>query len=76
MQRDVQFSGKLDIDMRFITEGLSASLYGGMNFFNTIYSNQNPSFAVYEPVFDETSGLLDTVYVRGTDEAANQVQYK
>ena len=72
MQRDVQFSGKLDIDMRFLTEGLSASLYGGMNFFNTIYSNQSPSFAVYEPVFDETSGLLDTVYVRGTDVAANK----
>ena len=72
MQRDVQFSGKLDIDMRFLTEGLSASLYGGMNFFNTIYSNQNPSFAVYEPVFDETTGLLDTVYVRGTDVAANR----
>ncbi len=72
MQRDVQFSGKLDIDMRFLTEGLSASLYGGMNFFNTIYSNQSPSFAVYEPVFDETSGLLDTVYVRGTNIAANK----
>jgi len=72
MQRDVQFSGKLDLDMRFITEGLSASLYGGMNFFNTMYSNQNTSFAIYEPVFDEVSGLLDTVYVRGTDKAANQ----
>jgi TonB-linked SusC/RagA family outer membrane protein len=72
MQRDVQFSGKLDIDMRFLTEGLSASLNGGMNFFNTIYSNQNPSFAVYEPVFDETTGLLDTAYVRGTDVAANK----
>lgn len=72
MQRDVQFSGKLDIDMRFLTKGLSASLYGGMNFFNTIYSNQSPSFAVYEPVFDITSGLLDTVYVRGTDVAANK----
>lgn len=72
MQRDVQFSGKLDLDMRFITEGLSASLYGGMNFFNTLYSNQNTSFAVYEPVFDETSGLFDTVYVRGVDKAANQ----
>jgi len=72
MQRDVQFSGKLDIDMRFLTEGLSASLYGGMDFFNTIYSNQSPSFAVYEPVFDETTGLLDTAYVRGTDIAANK----
>ncbi|NEW83576.1 MAG: hypothetical protein GZ094_14590 [Mariniphaga sp.] len=72
MQRDVQFSGKLDVDMRFLTKGLSASLYGGMDFFNTIYSNQKPSFAVYEPVFKETTGLLDTAYVRGTNIAANK----
>jgi len=72
MQRDAQFSGKLDIDMRFLTKGLSASLSGGMDFFNTIYSNQSPSFAVYQPVFDETTGLLDTAYVRGTDVAANK----
>jgi len=71
MQRVVQYSGKLNLDMRFITEGLSASLYGGMNFFNSLYANQSPSFAVYEPVFNETSGLLDTVYVHGTDKAAN-----
>ena len=72
MQRDVQFSGKLDIDMRFLTKGLSASLYGGMNFFNTLYSNQSPSFTVYEPSFNGTTGRLDTVYVRGTDVAANK----
>ncbi|HUX55551.1 MAG TPA: SusC/RagA family TonB-linked outer membrane protein [Bacteroidales bacterium] len=71
MQRDAQFSGKLDIDMRFITQGLSASLYSGMDFFNTLYANQSPTFTVYQPVFDNTSGLLDTVYVIGTDKAAN-----
>jgi TonB-linked SusC/RagA family outer membrane protein len=71
MQRNAQFGGKLDIDMRFITKGLSASLFGGMNFYNTLAANQNPTFAVYQPVF-EVSGLLDTVYVRGTDKAANQ----
>ena len=43
-----------------------------MNFFNTLFSNQNPTFSVYEPVFDETTGQLDTVYVQGTDKAANQ----
>jgi TonB-linked SusC/RagA family outer membrane protein len=71
MQRNVQFSGKLNLDMRFITEGLTASFYGGMNFFNVLYANQAPTFAVYEPVFDDASGLLDTVYVHGTDKAAN-----
>jgi len=71
MQRSAQFSGKLDIDMRFITKGLSASVFGGMNFFNTLYANQNPTFAVYQPVFD-ASRLLDTVNVIGVDKAANQ----
>lgn len=71
MQRDAQFSGKIDLDMRFITKGLSASFYGGMDFFNTLYANQSPTFAVYQPVFDNTTGLLDTVYVIGADKAAN-----
>jgi hypothetical protein len=57
--------------MRFITKGLSASVFGGMNFFNTLYANQNPTFAVYQPVFD-AGGLLDTVNVIGVDKAANQ----
>ena len=72
MERNAQFGGKLDIDMRFITKGLSASLFGGMNFYNTLAANQDPSFAVYQPVFDDISGLLDTVYVIGTDKAANR----
>jgi hypothetical protein len=71
-QRSAEFGGTLDIDMRFITKGLSASLYGGMNFYNTLYANQNSTFAVYQPVFDNISGLLDTVYVFGTDRSANQ----
>lgn len=72
MQRDVQFSGKLNIDMRFITEGLSASLYGGMSFYNTIYSSQNPTYAVYEPIFNETTGMVETVTIHGKDKSANR----
>jgi TonB-linked SusC/RagA family outer membrane protein len=72
LQRDVQFSGKLNIDLRFLTKGLSASVYGGMDFFNTLYANQSPTFAVYEPVFDEVTGVVDTVFKRGTDVAANR----
>ena len=71
-QRSAQFGGTIDVDLRFITEGLSASLFGGMNFYNTLYANQNSTFAVYQPVFDNISGLLDTVYVFGTDKLANQ----
>jgi TonB-linked SusC/RagA family outer membrane protein len=72
MQRDVQFSGKLNIDLRFITQGLKASVYGGMDFFNTLYASQSPTFAVYEPVFNEATGMVDTVYQHGTDVAANR----
>nr|MBD3620569.1 hypothetical protein [Sunxiuqinia sp.] len=50
---------------------LSASMYGSMHFFNTLRTQQNPSFAVYEPVFDE-GGEIDSVIVHGKDEAANR----
>jgi hypothetical protein len=72
MQRAAQIGGNLDIDMSSITEGLSASIFGSMNFFNTLYANQNPTFSVYQPVFDDVTGLLDTVLVYGTDKVANQ----
>nr|MBD3620800.1 TonB-dependent receptor plug domain-containing protein [Sunxiuqinia sp.] len=71
MQRDLQIGAKINLDMKFITEGLSASMYGGMHFFNTLRTQQNPSFAVYEPVFDE-GGQIDSVIVHGKDEAANR----
>ena len=71
MQRELQMGGKVNLDMRFITEGLSASLYGGMNFYNTLATNQEPTFAVYEPVFDDV-GQIDTVTVHGKDKSANK----
>lgn len=72
MQRDVEFSGKLNLDMPFVTKGLSASVYGGMSFYNSLYSFQNPSYAVYEPVFNDATGLADTVNIHGKDKAANR----
>ncbi len=72
VQRGAQMGGQLNIDMGSITEGLSASIFGSMNFYNTIYANQNTTFSVYQPVFDAVSGLLDTVFVFGTDKTANQ----
>lgn len=71
MERDIQFSGKLNLDMSFLTKGLSASMYGGMNFFNSLYTNQDPDFAVYEPIFNVT-GAVDSVKVWGIDKAANK----
>ncbi len=73
MQRDIQFSGKLNLDMSFLTKGLSASMYGGMNFFNSLYSNQNPEYAVYQPVFHDIGGVDSvSVVVYGIDKAANK----
>jgi TonB-linked SusC/RagA family outer membrane protein len=71
VQRDVEFSGKLNLDLRFITQGLSASVYGSMSFYNSLYASQNPSYAVYEPVFDST-GVADTVFIHGKDQSANR----
>ena len=71
MRRDVQFSGKLKLDLGFLTEGLTGSLYGGMNFFNSLYSRQDYSFAVYEPVFD-VNGAIDTAITHGADVPSNR----
>lgn len=71
MQRDVQFSGKLKLDLGFLTEGLTGSLYGGMNFFNSLYSRQDQDFAVYEPVFN-FAGAIDTVITHGADVPSNK----
>jgi len=72
MRRNVQFAGRLNLDLSFITEGLSAKGYAGMQFYNTLYSRQEPTFAVYEPVFDPLAGTADTVIVHGVDKSANK----
>ncbi len=71
MRRNVQFSSHLDLDMSFITEGLSARGYAGMNFFNSLFSSQDPSFAVYEPLFDGF-GMVYDVIRHGQDVEANR----
>ena len=86
MDREIQFNMQLDADLSFITKGLSAKLYGGLNFFNSINTNQDPSFAVYEPVFRGTEEPSDwdplgpvfvpadsiAVVIHGADVAANR----
>lgn len=72
MRRNLQFAGKLDVDLSFITQGLSAKGYGGMQFYNTLYSRQEPSYAVYEPIFDDITGELTDVTIHGKDESANK----
>jgi TonB-linked SusC/RagA family outer membrane protein len=71
MRRNVQFSSYLDLDLSFITKGLSAKGYAGMNFFNSLYSEQDPSFAVYEPLFDGF-GMVYDVIRHGQDVEANR----
>lgn len=70
MRRNVQVSSFLNLDMSFITEGLSARGYVGMNFYNSLYAEQNPTFAVYEPVFDG-SGNVFSVEKYNRDVEAN-----
>jgi len=72
MRRNVQFAGNIKVDLSFITEGLSAKAYGGMQFYNTLYTRQDPTFAVYEPIFDPISGEVIDVTTHGVDKSANK----
>ena len=71
-QRIVQFGGKLDIDLSFITKGLAAKGYGGVNFYNSLFTQQDYEYAIYEPVYNELTNLADTVYVHGVDKPSNK----
>jgi len=71
-QRVVQFGGKLDFDLSFITKGLTAKGYAGMNFYNSLFTQQNYEYAIYEPVFNELTGLCDTVNIHGVDRPSNK----
>ncbi len=75
MRRNVQVSSFINLDMSFITEGLSAKGYAGMNFYNSLFSQQEPSFAVFEPVFDG-SGNVFSVIKHNQDVEANQYHIK
>jgi len=69
---EVQFGIKLDIDMSFITQGLSAKVYGGMNFYNKINTNQDPKYKVYEPIINDQTGIVEGVNEFGADKAAGK----
>lgn len=71
-QRNVQFGGKLAVDLGFITKGLTAKGYAGMNFYNSLYTQQNYEYAIYEPVFNELTELIDTVIRHGVDRPSNR----
>lgn len=70
-QSIVQYNGSLDVDLSFITKGLSARGFAGMNFYNTLYSEQLYDYAIYEPVVDST-GVIDTVRIHGSDVPRDQ----
>lgn len=71
-QRVVQFGGKLDIDLSFITQGLAAKGFAGMNFYNSLFTQQEYEYAIYEPVFDELTNLCDTVNIHGVDRPSDR----
>lgn len=71
-QRHVQFGGRLNADLSFITEGLTASGYGGMNFYNSIFTQQNYEYAIYEPVLNPLTGAVESVVVHGVDVPSNR----
>jgi TonB-linked SusC/RagA family outer membrane protein len=66
-----QFGSNLDVDLGFITQGLSLKGYAGMNFYNTLFAEQSYDYAIYEPVTDSL-GILDTVFIHGEDIPRDQ----
>jgi TonB-linked SusC/RagA family outer membrane protein len=70
--RIVQFGGLLDVDLSFITEGLTAKGYAGMNFYNSLFTQQDYEYAIYEPIYNSTTGLLDTVNIHGVYKPTNK----
>ena len=70
-QSITQFSGKLDVDLSFITKGLTAKVLAAMNFYNTLYSEQLYDYAIYEPLVDSL-GVIDTVKIHGSDIPRDQ----
>lgn len=71
-ERIIQYGATLDADLSSLTEGLSAKGYFGMNFYNSLFTRQTPTYAIYEPVFDEATNTLDTVLIHGLDEETNR----
>src|SRR3546814_17358019 len=73
---NIQFGGRLDLDMSVLTKGLSAAAYGGMNFYNTLFTQQNPGYSVYEPVFNTDANTIDSVIIHGVDKTARKFNTK
>lgn len=71
--RNLQFSTKLDLDLSFITKGLSARVFGMMNNYNVIYTAQNPNYMVYQPHFT-SDGALDDVLIYGENKASRRYE--
>src|SRR3546814_11770164 len=72
MRINIQFGGRLDLDMSFLTKVLSAAAYGGMNFYNTLFTQQNPGYSVYEPVFNTDANTIVSVIIHGVDKTARK----
>jgi hypothetical protein len=71
-QSIVQLSSRLDVDLGFITEGLSAKGYVGMNFYNTLFSEQDYEYAIYQPYDSLGIGVIDSVLIHGSDIPSDQ----
>ncbi len=66
-----QVNTGIDWDLGFITKGLTFKTNITFDFFNTSVSNENRDYAVYEPVFDETTQTY-TVTKIGQDVLTNE----
>ena len=68
----VQFTGNADVDLGFITEGLSFKAFAGINFYNTLYSEQAYQYAIYQPIDRSGTDMIDTVAIHGINVRRDQ----
>jgi TonB-linked SusC/RagA family outer membrane protein len=68
----VQFTGNADVDLGFITDGLSLKAFAGINFYNTLYSEQQYQYAIYQPIDTAGTDMIDTVAIHGIDIKRDQ----
>lgn len=70
INRSMQFNTGIDWDMSWLTEGLRASAYGTMNFYNRSVQAQEATYAVYQPVYgvDAAGGDSISVWTNGEND--------
>ncbi len=74
MKRSMELNIGLEYDLGQITEGLRASAYGSMNFYNSNVLSQDATFAIYQPIYGTDINGKDSVgvWTNGEEDVPGQ----